>query len=57
MSTDKALAQLWVTLKCDGDIGLREGGAQKFQRLNSLTFLKDGSVGSCLVDGVHSLSF
>jgi hypothetical protein len=57
MNTDKALARLRVTLKCDDDIGLRKGGAQKFQRLNSLTFLKARSVESCLVDGVYLPSY
>ena len=33
MNADSALAQLWVTPKCDGDIGLRMGGAQKFSKV------------------------
>ena len=33
MSTDNALAQLWVTPKYDGDIGLRTGRAQKFPKV------------------------
>ena len=33
MSTDSALAQLCVTPKYDGDIGLRMGGAQKFPKV------------------------
>ena len=33
MITDNALAQLWVTPKYDGDIGLRTGGAQKFPKV------------------------
>ena len=33
MNTDNALAQLRVTPKYDGDIGLRNGGAQKFPKV------------------------
>ena len=33
MSTDNALARLRVTSRCNGDIGLRTGGAQKFPKV------------------------
>ena len=33
MSTDNALARLRVTSECNGDIGLRMGGAQKFPKV------------------------
>ena len=33
MRTDNALARLQVTLKCNGDIGLRRGEAQKFPKV------------------------
>jgi hypothetical protein len=61
MSTDNALARLRVTSKCNGDIGLGTGGAQKFPKvefthLSERWISRSLSVASDIYERDHPLS-